>query len=112
MHRAIDGVKMHPGLRRGKSGPVLHVQSDRIIAERVDKISSPIILVTRRVQRIKRALELREWHRLHAKQGWRTEFTDGVKEDFGLPFRARVAPNHTAHRFPMQRFAKGGPAGT
>ncbi len=71
------------------------VQSDRVIAESVDKVGSPVILITRRVKRIKRALEHREWHRLHAKQGWRTEFTDGVKEGCGLLCRARVAP--TSH---------------
>jgi hypothetical protein len=60
-----------------ESGTVLRVQSDRVIAESVHKIGSPVILITRRVKRIKRALERREWHRLHAKQGWRTEFTVG-----------------------------------
>ena len=80
MYRPIDGIKMHPGLRCGKFGPMLHVQSDRVVAESVDKIGSLVILITRRVKRIKRALEHREWHRLYAKQGWRTEFTEGVKE--------------------------------
>jgi hypothetical protein len=59
---------------------MLHVQGNRIVAESVDEISPPIILITRRVKRIKRALEHRKWHPLHAKQGWRTEFTDRVKE--------------------------------
>ena len=93
---------------------MLHVQGDRLIAESVHKIGSPIILITRRVQRIKRALEHREWHGLDAKQGWRTEFTDEVKQGCGLPFRPRVAPHHTTPHivFRCSASGKGGPAGT
>ena len=87
---------------------MLHVQSIASSLRALTK-SAASTLITRRV-RIKRALEHRNGIDCTPNKAGGPNSRWGQRAA-ACPFRAVVAPHHTAHRFPMQRLGKGWPGG-
>ena len=97
---------MHGGMHRGKRLTKTGVLRDRVVAQLIDKIGTPIPLQPRRVQRVEHALQRRLRQRTYKIESRLLESADGLECFFGFRVRPDIRPNHAAHFFHVQVFGE------
>src|SRR3990170_2668386 len=87
---------------------MLHMDGDGLIAQLLHKVSPPVPLQARWIERIEGALQHGMRHGVNAVQCGGTEFPYGLEDPFGIFLGSRIAPDHAAHLFEVQILRKGG----
>src|SRR4030095_15965752 len=93
----INGIEVHCRVHVGKRRTVLQVQLDRLIAQLVDEIGSPVPLQAWRIEGVEHAFENRVGHWPNKVQGRRAKPTNGSKRLLRLLKWPGVTPHDPTH---------------